>query len=517
MAGRRWKPLLPWALFAVTAIALLAVSFLESPGALRPALRKFVFRPDQLVWGETRRRPSPVVISPNGKHITFVVGEETPQLWIRDLDTEAPYALKGGHGGASPFWSPDSEHIAFVTSDQLKKVSIDGGQAITLCRLPGIMRGGTWSGNGDKILFAAGGRESDLYEVSAAGGKPQLVLELEGFKEGDGILDPHFLGPIAGSIVFSAGSPTTQNITAKHAEDDQLHEVIQGVFPVYSTTGHILYQQGPLIPNLWAVPFSADTLRVTGDAFPIKQNAVRPSVSADGTLVYSEPLPEFGPYQLVWRDRNGHKLEAVGQTQLAMSHPELSPDETFVAVQGHDDVQKTDSDIFLHELARATKTPLTFAPSNEATARWSPSGNEIAFFSDRGANTDVFVRRSDGVGEAVPVATSEGDEFPRDWSPDGRFLLYQVSLDAGGPDLWIADKKRNGDGFETRPFIENPSANFGAGQFSRDGRAVAYVSGQTGRNEVWVAPFPEGSPSKKISTNGGIHYCPVNDSLASGN
>ena len=98
---------------------------------------------------------SVVAISPNGKHIAFTDSEA--RLWIQDLDRNEPRAIEGAGGAALPFWSPDSQFIGFRVGPELKRVSVHGGPATTLCELPGPnFFGGTWSPDGSSIVFSSG-------------------------------------------------------------------------------------------------------------------------------------------------------------------------------------------------------------------------------------------------------------------------------------------------------------------------------------------------------------------------
>ena len=188
-----WKARLPWALFAVTAVSLLALAFVHFRQTLPEApLRRFAFTPQSLFETTGGR----VAISPNGRHIVYVAGGEESKLWVRDLDSEEPREINGTEGAARPFWSPDSQFIGFGANRQLKKISTQGGTAITLCPLPGEnLQGGGWSPDGDLIAFGSGG-PARIYEVPARGGKPRLLFEAEV----GGFTSSHFL-PLEASVV----------------------------------------------------------------------------------------------------------------------------------------------------------------------------------------------------------------------------------------------------------------------------------------------------------------------------
>ena len=423
-------------------------------------------------------------------------GEES-KLWVRDLDSEEPREINGTEGAARPFWSPDSQFIGFGANRQLKKISAQGGPAITLCRLPGgNLQGGGWSPEGDFIAFGSGG-PSRIYEVPARGGEPRVLFE----EEVIGITSPHFL-PLqaaARSIIFDLGSPNDRDIAVKNLETGEWEVLVEGAYPVYSPSGHILYQTNRNRSGLWALPFSIETLKPTAEAFPIGENVSGPSVGADGTLVYLDFLGR-DEQQLVWRDRGGRKLGVIGQPQENIRFPALSPDGGRVAVRGFED---NNDDIWVHEVDRPLKRRLTFHANAESTPIWSPSGKEIAYRSSRQGNADIYSRPADGTGELELLVGGDLPERSHDWSPDGKYLFYRVDDPENGWDLWYLKRKEDGSGFDSAPFLQT-SFNEGYAKFSPQGRFVAYVSDQSGQYQVYVRPFPEGEGQWQVSAQGGV-------------
>ena len=505
-----WKPRLPWALFAVATTALLALAFVHFRETLPEApLRRFAFTPESLYETTTGRRldssggyAGGVAISPNGRHIVYVAVGEESKLWVRDLDREEPRELDGTEGAGRPFWSPDSQFIGFAANRELKKISAQGGPAITLCPLPaGDLRGGAWSPEGDFIAFGSGA-PSRIYEVPARGGELRLLIESEGTRKGAGITSPHFLPSQAAArgIIFDLGSRNDRDTVVKNLETGEWEVLADGAYPVYSLSGHILYQTNRYQSGLWALPFSIETLKATGEAFPIAENVGGPSVGADGTLVYLDFLRGEGQ-QLVWRDRGGKKLEVIGQPQEIIRFLALSPDGGRVAVQGFED---DNDDIWVHEVARPLKRRLTFHAGVDGQPVWSPSGKEITFRSSRQRNDDdIYSRAADGTGEPELLAGTDSPERPHDWSPDGKYLLYRVDDPENGYDLWYLKPKEAGGGFDSVPFLQT-SFNEGSAKFSPQGRFVAYVSDQSGQDQVNVRPFPEGEGQWQVSAQGGV-------------
>ena len=462
-------------------------------------LRRFAFTPSSLSSAPFGR----LAISPDGKYIVYLGGSDEPKLWVRDIGREQPRELAGTEDARDKglFWSPDGQFIGFAAGNELKKVSVQGGPAITLCQLPGRnWEGGAWSPGGDSIVFSSGSPPV-LHEVPARGGEAQLLFEPETSERGSSNHQPYFLPSESGArrIVYEVGSYSDREIVVKNLETGAREVLEEGAFPVYSSSGHILYQTAAFSPGLWALPFSLETLKPTGEAFPIAENAGDPSVAEDGTLVYVD-FSGGGRRQLVWRDREGKKLEVIGQPQDVTLYPALSPDGSHVAVRG---IEDNNDDVWVHEVGRSLKRRLTFDAAVDGRPIWSPSGKEITFWSARQGNGDIYMRPADGTGEPALLVGAPLRERPSDWSPDGKYLLYDIHNEENTWDLWYLKRKEDGSGFEPVPFLQT-SFSERAAKFSPDGRFVAYVSDESGRNEVYVRPFPGAEGKWQVSGNGGI-------------
>ncbi len=206
---------------------------------------------------------------------------------------------------------------------------------------------------------------------------------------------------------------------------------------------------------------------------------------------------DVGEQQLVWRDRSGKKLGVIGRPQVRIQSPALSPDGSRVAVRGF---ENNNSDVWVHDVERPIKTRLTFAAETDAWPVWSPSGREITYWSAKGSG-DIF-RRPAGGGEEELLVGGENNEYPDDWSADGKHLLYRLLDENGGFDLSYLRPKQQGEGFESVPYLRT-EFDERSGKFSPDGKLVAYCSNESGRYEVYVRPFPEGGDKWQVSTEGG--------------
>ena len=488
---------------AVLLIALLVVSFVHfGEEAPEPAVRRFSFTPENLHPVASTIPRGRAAISPNGKHIVYLAAGDEPTLWVRDIDNKEPRMLAGTQGAYHQglFWSPDGRFIGFAADNHLKKVPVEGGSVITLCSVPReAYASGSWSPDGRSIAFSAG-LPPRMFEIPDQGGEPRLLFERKITERGRGNWFPSFLPEEAAAraIVFTVGTANDQEIAVKNLENGQFSVLATGAFPIYAPSGHIVYQTNVLEAGLWALPFSIETLRATGEAFRVAEGLADPSLADDGTLVAVD-FEDMRPRQLAWFDRAGRKMGVIGRPQEGMVQPALSLDDRRVAVQF---VQGGDMDIWVHDVDRSVSTRLTFDPGNDDFPVWSPSGKEIAFSSNRRGNQDIFIRSADGSGEATLVIGEPLLEFPASWSADGGILFYSLVDPQTGWDIGYLQRKAQEGTFEARVFLQTEFSETN-GQLSPDGRFVAYDSNESGRNEIYVRPFPQGSGKRQLTADGG--------------
>ncbi len=462
------------------------------------AEQELPWRTFTIAAGQTATQPS---ISPDGKHIAYTTRQaEQFELWIQDLNQNIPRRVAGSQAALSgPFWSPDSQYVGFAEGKDLKKVSDGGGPSVTICPLPdAFITGATWSPDGETIVFGSG-PSWRLYEVPAVGGSPKAPFVPDKADAKSALTTPFFLPTTAGDrklIYVRATSPTEGQIVARDLKTGRTEVVAAGVGAVYSATGHVLFRAQS---GLWAVRFSMQDLRPSGEPFPIREGVRDASVARDGTLVYHE-TGGGGSVQLVWKSRTGEKLGVIGQPQESIFTPLLSPDGTKVAVWGH---ENGNDDIWIQDVARGLKTRLTFDPAGEDRPIWSPDGRRVAFASDRSGNWDVFVKAADGTGEVEPLLATPNADYITNWSRDGKYLVFDYIPPAGR----LAIGYLLGGAGETKgkvvPFLAT-QFEVGGSDLSPDGRFLAYRSNESGRNEVYVQRFPEGGDRVQVSTNGGV-------------
>jgi Tol biopolymer transport system component len=195
-------------------------------------------------------------------------------------------------------------------------------------------------------------------------------------------------------------------------------------------------------------------------------------------------------------------------------YPRLSPDGKRVAIDGRDQ----ESDIWIWDLARETLTRFTFDPAQDTHSVWTPDGQRVLFRSGRSGQFNLFWQAADGSGAVERLTESPNNQFPGAFSPDGTRLVFREETVATAADLMVlaldggrqAPSPVQGAGgpggssaSNVRPLVQT-TFNELNGEISPDGRWVAYLSNESGQEEIYVRPFPDADRSRwQISTGGG--------------
>ncbi|MGH9256478.1 MAG: protein kinase domain-containing protein, partial [Vicinamibacterales bacterium] len=442
-------------------------------------------------------------LSPDGRQLVFVAtGDRGPQLWLRRLDEVAAQALAGTEGATYPFWAPDSRTIGFFAEGKLKRVNLSGGAPQVLADAP-QGRGGTW--NNDDVIVFTPVAVGPLFAMKASGGTPTVLTRLATGHTGHRW--PQFL-PDGRRVLFSVFSGR-QDVSGVYLFSldggdgaEPARVLLTEAAGMYALPGHLLHvSQGALI----AQPFDVERETVAGEPVVVAQGVGQDdgtlrsafSVSAAGILAHRPGAP--ARRNLVWASRTGTMLGSLGSTdEGSAANPALAPDGRRVAfnrtIQGN-------VDIWLMDAARGVLSRFTFDAGIDARPVWSPDGTRLVFQSTRKGINDLYEKPASGATEEQPLLTTPQNKAPLDWSLDGRFLLYSSQGTGAESDLWVlpltADRKP----------ISVVQSRFDEieGQFSPDGRWIAYASNESGRYEVYVQTFPESGGKWQVSAAGGAH------------
>ncbi len=493
-----------WLAWSVAALLALATAFFGSEvlrlrgGSPAEAVHSFLVPPEKTAFRLTGDDSAPIVLSPDGRSTAFGAGGK---LWVGSLATGAVRALAGTEGGTFPFWSPDSRSLGFFSDGKLRVVEASGGPVRAIADAPNA-RGGAWSSRG-VIVFAPNFRLG-LSRVAASGGPATPFTRLE---EGRHTTHrwPSFL-PDGKHVLYLAA-----NHSNPRSEDSGIYVAsLDGGTPrrLITSYGSAQYASGWLLSvrdtSLLAFPFDPDRLSVKDEPVRVADDVNfdlgvwRGSFSASETGVLAYQLAEAGiGGQLTWVDSSGRRISTVGEKSQAYS-PELSPDGRRVLVILGD----PNNDIWVYELERNVRTRLTNAAQVTISPLWSPDGGRILYVSQSRTSLPLefamtIIAADAATEKKVVYRTSERLETT-DWSRDGRYVLVDWG-NIGSQDVWVVSLTEPVKAF---PLVQTEFPER-AGQFSPDGRWVAYQSLQTGRNEIYVTPFPGGGARYQVSGNGG--------------
>jgi Tol biopolymer transport system component len=450
-------------------------------------------------------RPS-MTFSPDGRRLVFraTLGGAS-QLYLRELGRANSIKITGTEGAFDPFFSPDGEWLAFFAGNELRKVALSGGAPTVLTDAPPVSMGGTWARDGT-ILFAS--RPNGGLALLPSGSKTYRLITTPDAARGErALLRPQMLPDGQNVLVIVRAGRDFDDLAASNAAVHSLQTgkrrvLVEGAgFAQYVEPGYLLFTKGT---TLYAAPCDSRRWALTGPATPLIQNVLTATwdglpylaASDNGLLAYAPGgmVPSV-PDTVAWVDRAG-KEEPLALNGLRFAVPRLSPDGKRLALTSNPlDSQR--NSISIYDFARGVLSNLTPEPGRHFASAWSPDGRRLAFSSFETGDPRLVWKASDASGELQPLSPGESAEFASSWSPDGRTLLS-----VAGPetmDLWLVstDGKR-----ERRAWLTGPAWEVAA-FFSPDGRAVAYVSNESGRNEVYVRPYPGPGAKIKVSTEGG--------------
>ena len=489
----RHRDRLAWtaaALVAVVSALAVAIVLLLRPIPDAPEMRLEITTP-------ATSNPLHFALSPDGGRVVFVAaGDGQPRLWVRAFDVVAAQPLAGTENAEYPFWSPDGRSIGFSSSGKVRRVDISGGPPQTLADAPAF-RGGAWSRDGT-ILFATTAA-SPLWRIPATGGEPVPATTIDPPRY-YGHRYPQFLPDGRHFLFFAFGSGDGKGIYLGSLEGGEPKRLTDAdTSGAYVEPGVLFFmRQGALLARHLDVAAGMLTGGPLTVADPVSYDGSFGlggfSVSASGRLAYRTSASERR--QLAWLDRTGRMVGMAGEPDANdLLSPELSPDARWVAVTR---TVQSNTDIWLLDLLRGGATPFTRDPGIDGSPIWSPDGARIAFFSNLKGPFDLYVKPSSGGGQEALIESSNS-KLPLDWSHDGRFLLYVEIAPKTGYDLWALPVVG-----ERKPvLVANTPYQERNGQFSSDGRWVAYQSNESGRFEVYVQPFLGSGDKQRISIAGG--------------
>jgi len=506
-----------WRRVALAAGALAAVAVAAALwGWLRPEPPRPVSRYG-LAFADGQAPLGRVVITPDGSRLVYQGPGDSGQrrqLWVKRRDEYQATPLPGTTPPGSQFISPDGEWIAFVQNFQLKKMPITGGAVTTLADSTVPWAGMAWLEDGTIVYVQRG--TFNLMRVSEAGGRSTLVQAPEA--QGRVLLFPAAL-PRGRGVLFTSctNNCTTSDLWVLDLASGDARVLLPGERQgAYLHSGHVAYvaRDG----QAFAAPFDLKSLKFRSTPVPVLGGvamgangfAQNVTVSSTGTLVLEVGNASAGGsgerHTLVWVDRTGVQRPVdsawtfrLGQRQGNVGWA-LSPDGTRLAIGLE---TESGDDIWIKQLPAGPLSRMTFDTTDDSRPRWTPDGRSVMYIPRL---PEVRQQRADGTGdtEIVLKFTDPGTINEALRSPDGRWLVFRRGGAQGASGGRNISGIRPGVDSAPVPLVAKPDVDESAAALSPDGKWLAYVSNETGRDEIYVRPFPATDTGKwQVSTNGG--------------
>jgi len=449
-----------------------------------------------------------VSISPDGQSIAFVTGEPTARkLWIRKLGSLTATPVASGGGAFHPAWSPEGRSIAFTTSDSpanLKRIDVAGGPALTLAEV--ATERPAWSPHG-VIVYTAPRPDGRLFSVPERGGPSTAVTQLDKERQESLHSWPVFL-PDGRRFVYLARStdPSKSALYLASLDSPTRTHLVDVLSMAEIVPGFLLYvRDGTLIAH----PFDPEAGRLTGDPMPVLEDVVFNTnngraafaVSSTGVLVYRAGSEISRASVLTWFDQTGKEVGKVGE-RADFQRGAISPDGHRFVVAQFDPAAQGRTDLFMIDLDRGVSTRFTSDAADERSPVWTPDNQTVVFNSSRKGAWDLYAKAAGGGPAERVLFESTESKYPSGFSLDGKTLLFSMGATAASR-LWTLSMTG-----EPKPVQVFPgsSDSEGGGQFSPDGRWIAYVISTGSRSgNVFVQRYPASGIKTQISTTTGFN------------
>jgi serine/threonine protein kinase/Tol biopolymer transport system component len=497
---------LPWVLALIAAVLLSAIAgFLVHRPASAPSVRALLSPPEKTRFDLVGDNAGPPVISPDASAIAFTAtgADGKSAIWVRPVNSLEAQPLRDTQGAICPFWSFDSRSIAFFADGKLKSVEISGGSAQVIADAP-FGRGGAWGADGNVVYSPS--VQDRLYRVRVNGGNPAPATTLDATQHTSHRW-PFFL-PDGKHFLYSA----INHDASKSANDTIYYASLDGSVnkPLLKSKSNAIFAAGYLLfarnELLLAQPFNPSNGTLSGEPQTLAKDVANDpttwhmdvAASNDGLLIYATGGGNYGTLQFVWMDRATKKLTTIADGLTNVQTAALSPQADRLALQ----IDTGASDVWVLDLARGTRTRLTFGPIYNNLPQWSPDGKWIVYTSSRNGRYQLFRKSSDGGGAEEQLLDDDSIVFPSDWSRDGKYVVFARGK-PGNQDIWALPLEGDRKPFQVVPTTPGTMRNLA--KLSPDGRWLAYDSNESGSSQVYVVPFRGGPGKWQVSANQGYY------------
>ena len=446
-----------------------------------------------------------IAISPDGSEIVYRTSESGP-LMRRSLYESVATPIAGTEGGEGPGFSPDGRALVFQWQDQLKRVPVSGGTALTLASLDlTLLPGAAWAEDG-WIYYVSPPEPNGYPEIRAVpeqGGESQVLVA-------SSLEDGSFRFAIAPTLV-----PGGRHL---------LFTELPGHSPLAATTLKVLdlasgvervlldgfgwaylAASGPLLVSkhgswlVHAVAFDRDRAEISGPPTPLAEGLVdEPNtaieLAADGTLAHTSRSSGTERSRIVRIDREGG-LSPILEAEAEYQQVEVSPDGKWLAIGRG---PRRAMEVLILDLQRGALTPI-LSGANELSG-WSPDSRSLFVGRSGGSEVERGIFRLDVSGSSEPQRIVAGEWLGEgSVTPDGKTLLYCDNSYAAGQkaDIWRVEFGQEPEVLLRTPHDEQTP------MVSPDGRLYAYSSNPSGAWQVFLRRLDGAGGAVQVSTGGG--------------
>lgn len=437
-------------------------------------------------------------LSPDGERIAFTAKDAggSFRLFLRDFSELESRPVTDGEGAYSVVWTPDGKMLLFTAKGKLRRIALNAAASQILSDAVPYFSSAIPFGP-DRLLVS---NDQNSGVIPSSGGNPRPIDRLyswaqllPGGREFLYTVDDAQLGSLRARIAMTGGNDPGVEVV-------QADSRVQYTGSLHSGGGYLVYLRSG---TLLAQPFDLAGRRVTAEPKAVARRvssfgftgAADFSVSRQGVLAYQSYINRS---QFIWVDRTGKRLSTASPADMNASFVRLSPDGRWLAAVPFD-VERGVFEIWLFDAVSGAGRKAVFGPGIRHHPVWSPDSRHLVHITANHSWPRLGLSSIDGTPDEESLPDT-GFMAPTDWSPDGRFILYNNSalpaITQGFlSDVFAIDMAR---GRKVIPLLNTPFHEANA-TFSPDGKWLAFQSNESGQAEIYMQALDRGNDSLRVT------------------